>query len=127
MRAENYIHLKDAMINDVPTNSVGKLIVLPSTFIGSPRYLHEYTQDAMTYVRHGGKPSLFITFTCNPKDEELLSVMEDNVPVHYRQDLIARVFHQKIKIFHDLIVKGNVKMRKVNNIHVTFSIRPNIW
>lgn len=94
------------MSQDISTNAVGKLIVLPSTFIGSPRYLHEYTQDAMTYVRHGGKPSLFITFTCNPKDEELLSTMEENGPIHYRQELIARVFNQKIKIFHDLIVKG---------------------
>lgn len=93
-------------MSDIHSNSIGKLIVLPSSFVGSPRYLHQYTQDAMAYVRHGGKPTLFITFTCNPKDEDILSFIEGNAPVHYRQDLIARIFHQKIKIFHDLLIKG---------------------
>ncbi|GBP09456.1 hypothetical protein EVAR_91551_1 [Eumeta japonica] len=32
---------------------------------GSPRYLHEKIQDAMTYVRNYGRPDLFVTFTCN--------------------------------------------------------------
>jgi len=27
--------------------------------------MHEYVQDAMTYVRAYGRPDLFITFTCN--------------------------------------------------------------
>lgn len=106
MRAENYIHLKDSINAEIPVNSIGKLIVLPSSFIGSPRYLHQYTQDAMTYVRHGGKPTLFITFTFNPKDEQLLSFMEKGIPTYFRQDLVARVFHQKLLIFHDLLIKG---------------------
>jgi YHS domain-containing protein len=31
----------------------------------SPRNMQEYIQDAMTYVRHYGRPDLFITFTWN--------------------------------------------------------------
>ena len=27
--------------------------------------MHQYAQDAMTYVRVYGRPDLFITFTCN--------------------------------------------------------------
>lgn len=67
--------------------------------------MQQYTQDAMTYVRHGGKPTLFITYTCNPKNEELLRNLRDT-PAHLRQDVIARVFHQQLLIFHDVIVKG---------------------
>ncbi|GFR29131.1 ATP-dependent DNA helicase [Trichonephila clavata] len=50
---------------------VGQLIILPSSFMGSPRYMHEHTQDAMTYVRNYGRPDLFITFTCNPAWSEI--------------------------------------------------------
>lgn len=67
LRSENYIHLKDAILNDGNVNDVGKLVILPSTYIGGPRHMHEYVQDAMTYVRCYGRADLFITFTCNPK------------------------------------------------------------
>ncbi|KAH8267063.1 hypothetical protein KR044_003170 [Drosophila immigrans] len=33
--------------------------------------MHEYAQDAMTYVRNYGTPDLFSTFTCNPKWMEI--------------------------------------------------------
>lgn len=68
LRAENYAHLKDAMCKgDGQVSEIGKIVVLPSSFTGGPRYMHERTQDAMTYVRHYGRPDLFITFTCNTK------------------------------------------------------------
>ena len=50
-RVENYSHLKDAIQNDKDVSQMGKLVILPSTFTGSPRYMHEKTQDAMTYVK----------------------------------------------------------------------------
>lgn len=100
------MHLKDEILSDIPTKSIGKVIVLLATFTGSPRYLHQYTQDAMTYVRHGGKPTLFITFTCNPGDDVLLSFLDNNEPVYYRQDLIARIIYQKMKKLHDVLIKG---------------------
>jgi hypothetical protein len=43
---------------------IGKMFILPATFTGSPRHMHEYAQDAMAYVRNYGRPHLFITFTC---------------------------------------------------------------
>lgn len=61
---ENYIHLQDAMSRgDADLTNFGKAVFLPSSFTGGPRYMHERTQDAMTYVRHYGRPDLFITFT----------------------------------------------------------------
>ncbi|GBP45276.1 hypothetical protein EVAR_29024_1 [Eumeta japonica] len=51
LRAENYIHLQDAIRNDADLNpnNLGQMVILPSSFVNSPRYLHEYTQDAFTY------------------------------------------------------------------------------
>ena len=52
---EQYVHLRDALINDnIYTKNMGQPIVLQSSFIGSPHYMSECTQDAMTYVRKFG-------------------------------------------------------------------------
>lgn len=67
LRSEEYIHLRDAVMNDANVNDIGRLTILPSSYTGGPRHMHEYTQDAMTYVRQYGRPDLFITFTCNPQ------------------------------------------------------------
>ena len=70
LHSEEYIHLHDAIIGNVHTtndiNNIGTAYVFPSSYIGSPRHMQEYIQDAMTYVRAYGRPDLFITFTINP-------------------------------------------------------------
>ncbi|GFX33072.1 ATP-dependent DNA helicase [Trichonephila clavipes] len=60
LRSEQYIHLRDAIVNDgnVNPNELGRMAILPSTFTGSLRHMHEYAQDAMTYVRAYGRPDL---------------------------------------------------------------------
>ncbi|XP_059160882.1 uncharacterized protein LOC131944344 [Physella acuta] len=55
LRSEEYIHLRDAITTDANPNDIGKMVILPATFTGSPRHLHEYAQDAMTYVRNYGR------------------------------------------------------------------------
>jgi hypothetical protein len=50
---------------------VGKMVILPSTFIGSPRNMMQNYQDAMAIVSKFGKPDLFIIMTCNPKWREI--------------------------------------------------------
>lgn len=109
LRAESYIHLKDAIgQQDVEANQLGQIVVLPSSFTGGPRYMHERTQDAMTYVRHYGRPDLFITFTCNPKWEEITKLLHPNQKSYDRHDLIARIFRLKVKKMMDLINKGKI-------------------
>ena len=105
LRADEYIHLKYAVRGD-NTRDLGQLIILPSSFTGGPRYMHERTQDAMTYERCHGRPDLFITCTCNPKwiQRELMPGQS----VYDRHDLLARVFHQKVKSQMNLIVKGRI-------------------
>ncbi|GBM39578.1 hypothetical protein AVEN_52931-1 [Araneus ventricosus] len=69
---DEYIHLKeDAIKNDSDPANRGKLVILPSTFTGCPRNMHEYAQYAVTYVCHEGKPSLFTTYTFNPNCKEM--------------------------------------------------------
>ena len=64
LRSEEYIHLRDVINTDGNGQNVGRITILPATYIGSLRHMHEYAQDAMSYVRHCGTSNLFITFTC---------------------------------------------------------------
>lgn len=110
LRAENYIHLRDAINNDANINplNIGQQVILPSTFTGSPRYLHEKTQDAMTYVRHHGRPDLFITMTCNPEWPEIRHELYVGQNPHDRHDIISRVFHLKYQNLMNLITKNHI-------------------
>lgn len=108
LRAEEYVHLRDAISGESNVEDIGKMVILPSTFAGSPRHMQEYTQDAMTYVRNHGRPDLFITFTCNPKWVEIESLLFPGQTAEDRQDLIARVFKLKLTKLMDLIVKSQI-------------------
>ncbi|UYV83334.1 hypothetical protein LAZ67_23000610 [Cordylochernes scorpioides] len=110
-RSENYIHLRDAIATDGNPNDLGKMIILPATFAGSPRHMHEYAQDAMTYVRVYGRPDLFITFTCNPRWEEIKELLLPGQSLSDRPDIIARVFNQILRALMHFIV-GEVRLTK---------------
>ena len=58
-----YIHLRDAVVNDGNTTNVGRLTIMPSSYTGSQRHIHEHGQGAIVYVRHYGRPDLVITLT----------------------------------------------------------------
>ncbi|CAK1603714.1 unnamed protein product [Parnassius mnemosyne] len=73
------------------------MVILPSSFKNSPRYLNEYTQDAFTYVRKYGRPDLFITFTCNPTWTEIKEEMMIGQKPMDRHDIVARVFRIKVQ------------------------------
>lgn len=108
LRAEEYIHLRDAVTNDGDVRDIGQMITLPSSFTGSPRHMHEYAQDAMTYVRKYGCPDLFITFTCNPTWPEITRNLLTGQSHTQRHDLTARVFKQKLIRLIDLITKNHI-------------------
>ncbi|GFV79730.1 helitron_like_N domain-containing protein [Trichonephila clavipes] len=91
LRSEEYIHLRDAVAGNIDgnlnPNDIGNAFILPSSYIGSPRNMQEYMQDAMTYVRHYGRPDLFITFTCNPNWEEIQTLLLPGQQAIHRHDL----------------------------------------
>ncbi|GFT78626.1 ATP-dependent DNA helicase [Trichonephila clavipes] len=108
LRAENYIHLQDAIRNvaDLDPNSLGQMVILPSSFVNSARYLHEYTQDAFTYVRNYGRPDLFITMTCNPAWPEITRELIPGQNSTDKHDLTAREFKVKVQKFVALLTKA---------------------
>ena len=103
LRAEKYVHLQDEIRQGTALGDIGKRIILPSSFVGGPRYMHQRTQDAMTYVTKYGRPDLFVTFTCNPKWDEIQSELHRDQKAHHRPDIVARVFHQKLKVMMSLL------------------------
>lgn len=108
LRSEEYVHLRDAVQIDGNTTNVGRLTILPSYYIGSPRNIQEYTQHAFSYVRQYGRLDLFITFTCNPAWDDIQQLLLPGQSSVDRHDITARVFRQKLKSLIDFIVKHKV-------------------
>ncbi|KAL4091329.1 hypothetical protein QTP88_026032 [Uroleucon formosanum] len=127
LRSEGYIHLRDAINTDGNAQNVGRMTILPATYIGSPRNMHEYAQDAMSYVRYYGTANLFITFTCNPHWIEIKQELFPGQSHIDRHDITARVFRQKLKSLMDFIVKHY--KRGLPHAHILIwlieKIRPN--
>ena len=98
----------------------GTRIYLPSSYTGSYRYMHARYQDAMAIVRHQGRPDIFLTFTTNPTWEELTSAVDVSLRGSNsttRVDLIARVFHLKLKRLLHLILKRHIFGRVVGHAY----------
>lgn len=106
LRSERYNNLQKASLqgNNDPS-SVGKRIVLPSSFTGSARYMVQNYQDAMAICRWYGHPDLFITFTCNSKWPEIVNYAKEiGVKVEDKADFVSRVFKIKLdQLIRDLM------------------------
>lgn len=108
LRVDSYIHLHDVLQQDTDPRNIGKPCILPSTFTGGPRYMRERMQDALTYVRIYGCSDLFITYTCNPKCDEITRELLPGQTYTHRHDIVARVFRLNLGKMMDLIVKGQI-------------------
>ncbi|KAH9096629.1 hypothetical protein Ae201684P_013295 [Aphanomyces euteiches] len=113
LRSDTYRAVHDAVSHDVDVKSIGKRIVLPSSYTGGPRYMRQRYLDAMAIVRKYGRPDLFITVTCNPKwveiDRELELAKEDygfKRPPSDRPDLLTRMFRLKLLAIEAVLTKG---------------------
>lgn len=113
LRTENNIHLQNALRREDDVTQLGQKIILPASYIGSPRYMHSRTQDALCYVCKYGRPDLFITFTTNSKWLEILSTIGKGQTPEDRHDIISRVFHLKLKclmkLIHEERIYGKVR------------------
>ena len=83
----NYVHNKAA--NSV----IGKMVILSSSFTGSPRAIQQNFLDLMTICQNFYKPDLFLTMTCNPVRKEIAENINENENSIDRPDIITRVFH----------------------------------
>jgi len=120
LRVECYQGLIDFLAEEAEHRNLraGNLFILPKEFIGGPRYMREKYQDAMSIVRKFGRPDLFITFTCNPKWDEIQQQLKPGQDASARPDIVARVFRLKMKHMIDLICKGSIFGKIISYVYV---------
>ncbi|GJW66905.1 ribonuclease H-like domain-containing protein [Tanacetum coccineum] len=76
LRVDLYHNLCDAVTRgDTSEVGLGKRIVLPRSFTGSPRYIMQNYQNVMALFRAYDNPDLVITFTSNPKWPEIAKML----------------------------------------------------
>jgi hypothetical protein len=65
-------------------------------------------QDAMAICRSYGAPDLFVTFTCNPKWEEIADALrfEPGQIAADRPDIVSRVFKMKLDALYTEVKDG---------------------
>ena len=101
IHVDSYDSVKDYIAAATAVNycEIGKYVILLSTFIGSPLYMMQSYQDAMTIVRRFGKPDLFITMTCNPNCKEIQENLLPGQHASGRPDIVTRIFVLKKHIY----------------------------
>lgn len=69
--------------------------------------------EAMCIVQHFGKPSLFITMTCNSNWPEIQNNLPLSKSSNLRPEIVLRVFKNKLNELVDTLIKkeifGNVE------------------
>ncbi|GJY58288.1 uncharacterized protein Tco_0458180 [Tanacetum coccineum] len=111
LHIELYHNLCDAVTRgDTSAAGLGKRIVLPRTFTGSPRYMMHNYQDAMALCQAYGNPDLFIAFTSNPKWPEIAEMLAyfPGQKAHDRAEVGTRVFKLKLTELLDDLTKKHV-------------------
>src|SRR5512138_351968 len=108
LRADLYAGVVDAIARDCDLGHIGRYVLLPPTFTGGERYMRKQYLDAMSIVREFGKPTLFMTMTCNPEWPEIQEALYEHQKADARPDLVSRVFHCKFQECMNDIVKKEV-------------------
>ena len=110
LRVDRYTGLMDHINSQAAAQGldVGKIVILPSSFPGSPRNMQQQYQDSMAIVTNKGRPDLFVTYTCNPKSREITENLYNGQTAADRPDLIVRVFDLKLKEFIKDITKRDL-------------------
>ena len=111
LRATLYSGLEDAVGHgeeDVNLHDVGHRVVLPSSYIGGPRYMNQRFQDAIAVARHYQGFDLFITFTTNPLWPEISGALLSLQSAADRPDLTVRVFNMYLTSLIDELTKHNI-------------------
>ncbi|XP_075507582.1 uncharacterized protein LOC142544417 [Primulina tabacum] len=108
IRSELYQGLQDCLHGgENNAGNVGTRIVLPSSFVGSPRDMYQRYQDAMTLVQTYRKPDIMLTMTCNPNWSEIKYQLLPGQSPQDRPDLITRIFRSKFEEFKkDIVDRG---------------------
>lgn len=110
LRTDKFSSVRDHISsnNSASGSSIGRRIILSSSFHGSPRFMHHLIQDGLAILRRYGKPSLFITMTCSPVWDEITSNVLPGQKSLDRPDLVMRIFHQKHERFLKMVKQDKI-------------------
>ncbi|XP_026399667.1 uncharacterized protein LOC113295551 [Papaver somniferum] len=119
IRAEFHQGIQDARTaGETSAKNFGQRKVLPSSYMGSPRYTYQRYQDAMALVQKYGNPDLFITMTCNPLWDEIVSNLGPGQSASDRPDLTTRVFRAKLEELKEDLFTKSIFGRVAAHVHV---------
>ena len=81
LHVEKYKGLMDHVNTASASQAVlpGKVVIVPSSYSGSPCAMQQNYQDAMAIVCKYGKPDIFLTFTCNTKLPETVALHQSRM------------------------------------------------
>jgi hypothetical protein len=82
--------------------------IVPESIHGSYRHRRALTLNALTLLTKYGKPTIFLTLTCNPRWEEIVTELLPGQTAYDRPALTARVFNCKLRILLDFLRNGNL-------------------
>jgi hypothetical protein len=94
--------------NQVDLNHIGERIILPSSYIGGPRDMHQRYLDGMAIARHFKRIDIFLTMTTNPNWPEIERELLPQQTVVDRPDLVSRVFQLKKKALMNAVLKDGI-------------------
>ena len=90
-----------------------KKTFLSQSMHGSRRHLRSLAKNALALVSEFGRPSLFITLTCNPYWPEIIERLLPGQTAFDRGDVVCQVFYRKLQAILKNMRDG--KYFKVNN------------
>ncbi len=96
--ADIYKDLADAITQkDDDSKLIDCRMILSSSYIEEDRWMQQLYQNFMIIARHFEKSIMFVTCTANLHWLDIIVALESNQRVENQSDIVAQVFHEKIK------------------------------
>ncbi len=124
LRAENYTALRELLGDSGGPNDEseaarsGRLVVLPSTYIGGERYMRQKMHDIIATSNKMGHPDIFLTMTCNPNWPEIREALLPGQSSQNRPDPCPRVFNLKLKALMEAVINDKIFGEVVAHVRV---------
>jgi len=83
--------------NNEENNNQGERTFLSQSMHGSRRHLRSLAKNALALVSEFGRPSLFITLTCNPNWPDIQEQLLPGQTAFDRGDIVCQVFFRKLQ------------------------------
>jgi len=87
-------------------DNIPKKTFLSQSLHGSRRHLLSLAHNALCLVSEYGRPTLFLTLTCNPYWKEIKDMLLEGETAYDRADVTNKVFHSKLELFLFNLRKG---------------------